>query len=58
MMVSQFDLIDQKEKYRRLLEAAESLKTALIQLNPSSEYASFLVKLFDQIKDDNEKRFP
>ena len=39
-------------KYQRLLDAAEDLATALIELSPDSNFAKRVIKSFEEVRDD------
>lgn len=38
-------------KYRKLLEAAEDLATALMELNPDSSFATTVIQNFEKVRD-------
>jgi hypothetical protein len=52
-MISDFKkLIQEKEwKYKNLLEAAEDMATALIELNPDSKFAQKVIQRFEEVRD-------
>jgi hypothetical protein len=51
-----YDIIKEGEnmiqwKYKQLLEAAEDMATALIELNPNSSFAEMVIKRFEEVRD-------
>lgn len=38
-------------KYKQLLDAAEDMATALMELNPDSRFAQKVIKRFEEVRD-------
>lgn len=46
------DLIKEKDwKYKQLLDAAEDLATALMELAPDSKFAAKVIQAFEKVRD-------